>query len=540
MSLFAGSLTTRKLFNGGLFNDGLFYSANGEIFHATLTTTLVPSIGNYVPTFTRSTTASVTDFEGIIRTAKIGEARFEGARRVENLYANSETLVTQGISVDAGTYTVSFTGTGTITFSGAYSGSLVGTGVSNRVETTFSASAGTLTSTVSGSVLTAQCENVTGQAVQSASEYVSNGVLSFPYHGTGADGVKYFWTQRDGTPITPVTQKGYLSEGQIQNLVTYSEQMDNASWVKSSVVSVTANNAQAPDGTTTADLFLRTTTSALEAILRKTCSQTINTIYTFSVYAKKLTVNWVRLRNLATDSSFTLLQQSAFFDLDGGVLGTKGSGILASGMQSIGNGWYRCWITALTSASIPNNYVDIAIATADNTINGISGDSIYVWGAQLEKGVSSYIKTTSSSITRNKDDLKFPLILPEEGSIYAEVSSVTSNVGSGIVSKELGVGPINYHSDTGVSFIDGTNTHVLTYGSPFSTGTRKIAARWSGTAGTMKVFKDGGASPEGAYNGAFVGGSEILIGQNNFFGHIGNVKIWNRVLSDSELMSMTS
>ena len=98
---------------------------------------------------------------------------------------------------------------------------------------------------------------------------------------------------------------------------------------------------------------------------------------------------------------------------------------------------------------------------------------------------------------------------------------------------------MNYNSDTGISFIDGTNTHVLTYGQPFSTGIRKIAARWSGSAGTMKLFKDGGASPEGAYNGGFNGGTEILIGQNNFFGCIRNIKIWPRVLSDNELMSMT-
>lgn len=128
-----------------------------------------------------------------LRAVKNGEARFEGARRVENLYANSETLSTQGITTIAGTYTISFTGTGTITFSGTFSGSLVGQGANTRVSATVTTTAGTLTSTVSGSVTKAQAEEVTGQANQNPSEYVSTGVkTATPYHGAAVDGVKYF------------------------------------------------------------------------------------------------------------------------------------------------------------------------------------------------------------------------------------------------------------------------------------------------------------------------------------------------------------
>jgi len=75
-----------------------------------------------------------------------------------NLYLNSDVLVTQGITTLASDYTVSFYGTGTVTFSGTYIGSLVGTG--GRVTKTFTATAGTLTSTVSGTVTQAQAENL--------------------------------------------------------------------------------------------------------------------------------------------------------------------------------------------------------------------------------------------------------------------------------------------------------------------------------------------------------------------------------------------
>ena len=75
-----------------------------------------------------------------------------------NLYLNNETLSTQNVTTSAIPYTVSFYGTGTITFTGTHTGSLVGTGVNDRVQVTFTPTAGTLTSTVSGTVTKGQIE----------------------------------------------------------------------------------------------------------------------------------------------------------------------------------------------------------------------------------------------------------------------------------------------------------------------------------------------------------------------------------------------
>lgn len=77
-----------------------------------------------------------------------------------NLYLNSQTMVTQDVTTSASVYTVSFYGTGTITLSGSYSGVLVGTGANDLVQLTFTATAGTLTSTVTGDVDEAQIENL--------------------------------------------------------------------------------------------------------------------------------------------------------------------------------------------------------------------------------------------------------------------------------------------------------------------------------------------------------------------------------------------
>ena len=58
-----------------------------------------------------------------------------------------------------------------------------------------------------------QIEDITGQSVQTPAEYVSTNVLNAtPYHGANVDGVKYFDTDINGTPIPDSTLKGFLCE----------------------------------------------------------------------------------------------------------------------------------------------------------------------------------------------------------------------------------------------------------------------------------------------------------------------------------------
>ncbi len=60
-------------------------------FYAPLVTSLVPPYanGSGTPTFTRATTAYQTDFEGKLNAVLSGEARFQGARRVQNLISTT-------------------------------------------------------------------------------------------------------------------------------------------------------------------------------------------------------------------------------------------------------------------------------------------------------------------------------------------------------------------------------------------------------------------------------------------------------------------
>ena len=192
--------------------------------------------------FTRATPATVTDFEGLIKTVKSGEVRFDGMRRVENLLSTSETLSTQSVTVIAGTYafTLGATSTGSVTFSGASTGTLAGNGA-NRKYITLTTTAGSLTITVTGSVLQAQLESVQGQTNQNPSEYIATSVLSYPYQGAGVDGVQYF----------PYTNPNCIINGAITQIPT---------------VSINSSNSKFTYGTTASGDYFSTPSSAVNQI----------------------------------------------------------------------------------------------------------------------------------------------------------------------------------------------------------------------------------------------------------------------------------
>lgn len=128
---------------------------------------VVPSSGNGDITTTRATTATRVNSTGLVENVATGIPRVDYTGGVANillepqrtnLLLNSATVVTQTISTTGVACTVSFFGTGTITFSGSFSGSLVGTGASNRVSLIFTPTAGSLVLTVSGTCTNGQLE----------------------------------------------------------------------------------------------------------------------------------------------------------------------------------------------------------------------------------------------------------------------------------------------------------------------------------------------------------------------------------------------
>lgn len=238
----------------------------------------------------------------------------------------------------------------------------------------------------------------------------------------------------------PVTKalKGLLIEQTKTNLLTYSAQFDNAAWGKTQV-SVGSNAAIAPDGTLTADEILPNAGSAVKFVGQTLSSFAASTAYTFSVYAKISNVLTnppgiaLRMRN-STATSVVY----ANYDL---VLGTATAAVAnadfsnsTASITNVGNGWYRCTISATVVNSLTNPAVEVFYG-AYQTVTDV-GD-VFIWGAQLEVGAgpaTSYIPTVASAVTRNVDLITMtganftPWYNNTEGTLYCEWEQQHTNI----------------------------------------------------------------------------------------------------------------
>jgi hypothetical protein len=200
------------------------------------------------------------------------------------------------------------------------------------------------------------------------------------------------------------------------NLLTYSEQFDNAAWVKSAVT-VTANATTAPDGTTTADKIAETSATSEHSINNGVAS-VASTVYTGSVYLK------ASERTVARVSFANLANGSVWFDLSAGTVGTKQSAVTTATITAVGNGWYRC--AATWTANGVSNFFTVGPATADNvaTYAGTTGSGVFAWGAQLEPVTyqttpSTYVATTTAAYYGPRFDYD-PVTLAAKGLLIEE------------------------------------------------------------------------------------------------------------------------
>lgn len=209
---------------------------------------------------------------------------------------------------------------------------------------------------------------------------------------------------RTASADTPCfTADGLLLEGASTNLLTYSEQFDNAVWTKlRSMVAANTTETTDPYGTNTADKLIEDTTATITHLVSQIYSFTAGTTYTFSVYAKAGSRSQMALR--FGDSGL-----AAGFDLSSGTVLSASSGVTTK-ITALANGWYRVSATetAVNSGSYAAQIQLMVSGVTSYTGDGTSG--LYIFGAQLEAMpfATSYIATTATSATRVADGLSFP------------------------------------------------------------------------------------------------------------------------------------
>ena len=197
-----------------------------------------------------------------------------------------------------------------------------------------------------------------------------------------------------------------LAEPQRTNLITYSEDFSQANWLYLNS-SFSANSIVSPSGTTSADTILETTANGVHQVYNITTSS--SGTYAASIFIKRKNNRYVAIQL----SDFATGELQCIFDFDNSSISTSVSGSWTNAFfdfEELQNDWFRikmsgtqnagsvvAFVTRLLNDSLQSSYVG-------NVNNGV-----YIWGAQLEAGsyATSYIPTTSTSVTRNADVLSY-------------------------------------------------------------------------------------------------------------------------------------
>lgn len=334
---------------------------------------------------------------------------------------------------------------------------------------------------------------------------------------------------------------GYLAEGARTNLCLQSQTF-GTTWVLNNTT-LSADAAAAPDGTTTADLIYPST-SGTNRWVQQNFTNTVAT-YTNSFYVKpNSSWTWVYILKFNAGAG------GAWFNLQTGAVGTVASG--SATMTAEANGWYRC---TFTDTSLVAATCYIGFSDADNsltaTANGTSG--AYLWGAQNELGAfaSTYIPTTTVAVTRNADVLSYPSsgnISTTEGVVAMEFTPNDADTGGKVTISSFVDGSNNWYNiaTSSTLFLSRTVAASGTSASIAYTpanGTKiKMASRWG--ADGLNIWKDTVKGTPSVVQANMPIATNLQVGAlgggTQPFGSIKNLKIWNKALSDSDLVRITS
>ena len=347
-----------------------------------------------------------------------------------------------------------------------------------------------------------------------------------------------------------------LLEPQRTNLLTYSEQFDNASWAKDNVT-LTQNVAISPSGVLNADL-ITATSGVIHDVYNTFSGGTTNTI---SLFVKKGTSQYVYLSTSyqATTSDYTCI----LVDLDNKTLINQSSGNVAfvsGNIVDMGNGWLRiiCTTTAASAtgmflfAGISSTYV-FNLSLFGRQVSATT-QTAYFWGAQAEIGSysTSYIPTTSASVTRNSDTFQLSnvftnnMISSAGGTWFVDLSNniayIRDSVGGGVMLATI----LNTYNNSIIIYNDVSpqrlgvqlyeNSSLLTTYRT-TTNRTKVAIKWNGT--TADIFANG---VKVVSNISFTLTQLQHLSQPNNVDvpkYINSMALWNTPLTDDELEVIT-
>ena len=337
--------------------------------------------------------------------------------------------------------------------------------------------------------------------------------------------------------------KGLLVEEQRVNYVKYANDL-STNWTNEASATREYNSIVSPDGGTNATK-VNVAVSAYSGIYQYQNPFGGSGTYTYSIFAKKGTKDWLAILN--ADSG----QFPTFFNISNGTIGTVFSGYSAT-ILDVGNGWYRCIFTTASSAT--PTWFQILFVDANNSVTPASTGYSYVYGAQVELGAfpTSYIPTTTAAVTRSADVCQitggdFSGFWNEPaGTLVAEgdtpasgtrslVSADNATANESTILRTLATDPLFIVTDGGVAQAS------IDAGTVVSSTAFKLAASY--TVNDFAVSKDGAAVVTDT-SGTIPTPTQLNIGSdasgNYVTGHIARLRYYNTRLINSQLVELST
>jgi len=347
----------------------------------------------------------------------LSEVHFKGTR-----------LASETITVVSGNeYQVTIAGNSAATAvcSNAFTGTLTADGT-NRISwnsgTPKTAASTSLVITVTGTLTELMVEDVTGQANQNPSEYVSVGVESAPYHGLNVDSIKAFdnangntvdgsgvVTEATGAAISPAPSWQHMPAA--TNSFPYSRDLTNAAWVKANAT-CTYDQVGITGAPNSASVFGDDSSTGTGAVTIDERDVVVVSGQNNCVIvdAKEKQLSWIRVSTMAYDAT-----DVTYFDLNNGVVGATDTHD-DSDIIELGNGWYRCIVQFATTTDVYGTVrLNLADGNGDVTVDLDGTSDVYIGNVELhlnstiaEVRDSSPIFTSGAAASRTAPVWKYP------------------------------------------------------------------------------------------------------------------------------------
>ena len=355
-----------------------------------------------------------------------------------------------------------------------------------------------------------------------------------------------------GTDATYVGRDGLIKTASFYNLIPYSEDFNNSSWTENNIT--LTSGFPSPNGTNNAYEMTDDDTDSKHGVYDLDLLSQDGNIYTRSVFVKKGTARYVVLsaRHLPTSSGTSWIYD---FDINNWTL--IGSSGVGQSIEELANGWIRLSISHISNSNFNNDFsigISSGATISDATYSG-SGDTLYIWGAQVEElsHPTSYIPTlTGSTETRATETANgagsAELINSTEGVLYAEIAALADDI-SGF--RVLGISDggstnrifIGYSSNNIYANVGSGTTIGSEYTPTNASNFHKVALKYENN--NCKFFVDGSqigstttsiTIPSGLNSLQFDSGG----GSSDFYGKCKALAVFNEALSDSELTQLTT